>query len=316
MGNVAATLACVDFFDRTRPVLDGSVETPGLDLTRVPLPPKELAVRWSEFDVAEVIVPIFMSRLAHGDDSYVGIPVFPYRAYFFSNVIVHADSGIERPADLIGRRVGTPGLHLAGTVWTRGILQDEYDVQGSQVHWVTPGPLRVTVPPEMPLEIISAERSLSDLLECGEIDAWLGSNTPACFERGSPRVRRLFPDYRAAEEAYARRTRCFPIIHMIALRRALYERDPWLATTLVQIFERAKAVGLARLVNDAVFACRLPWLRHDLEELPRLFGGDWYPYGFESNRDVLATLARYAAEQGLTPAPIDVAGLFAPETRS
>src|SRR5262249_59690760 len=108
----------------------------------------------------------------------------------------------------------------------------------------------------------------------------------------------------------------FRIIHMTAVRRALYERHRWLATELVDVFERAKTVGLARLVNDAVFACRLPWLRHDLEELPRLFGGDWYPYGLEANRDVLATLARYAAEQGLTPAPIDVAELFAPETRA
>jgi 4,5-dihydroxyphthalate decarboxylase len=274
-----------------------------------------MAQRWTEFDVAEAIVPVYLARRAQGDDSYVGVPVFPYRAFFFANLIVHRDSGIEQPADLMGRRVATPSLHLAGTVWTRGLLQDEYGVDGTRIAWVQGGPLRQAVPPGMQVEQVASEQALSDLLDRGEVAAWLGSNTPACFEQGSPNVRRLFADYRRVEEDYARRTRALPIIHTIVVRRALYERHPWIARTLLDAFTRAREVGLARLRNHGVFACGLPWLRDDLETLPRLFDGDPFRYGLAPNRAVLATLARYCAEQGLIPAPLAVDELFAREVR-
>jgi 4,5-dihydroxyphthalate decarboxylase len=314
VATVAATLACVDFFDRTRPLLDGTVATPGLALACTPLPPKELAQRWTEFDVAEAILPVYLARRAQGDESYIGIPVFPYRAFFFANLLVHRDSGIERPADLHGRRVGTPSLHMAGTVWTRGILQDEYGVDGTRLRWVQAGPPRGTAPAGLSVESVPDEGVLSDLLAHGELDAYLGSNTPACWEQGAPTVRRLFPDYRAAEETYARRTRALPIIHAVVVRRALYEAHSWVARTLLTAFQQARAVGLARLRHHGVFACGLPWLRDDLETLPRLFDGDPFQHGFARNRAVLATLARYCAEQGLVSAAPDVATLFAPET--
>jgi 4,5-dihydroxyphthalate decarboxylase len=312
--NLEVTLACIDYLDRTRPLIDGAVETPGVDIIPVPLKPLELTARWAEFDVAEVIFPVYMGLRARGDDRFVAIPVFPYRAFFLSNVVVNVDAAIERPEDLAGKRVGTFGLQLAGTLWSRGLLADEYGLRGSEIEWycALPPPAEQ---PDTRVTVVPPNRSLSDLLDRGEIDAWLGPTRPECFERGSPRVRRLFPNYRAVEEDYARRTRIFPIIHGVVLRRDLYEAHPSLAITLVQAFERAKQLGAARLANDGLYAVGLPWLRPDLEELARLFGGDWYPYGLEVNRAVLETMARYAAEQGLTPRRLAVDDLFAPETR-
>ena len=127
-------------------------------------------------------------------------------------------------------------------------------------------------------------------------------------------MRRLFPNYREVEQEYARRTHHFPILHVVLLRRELYERDRWLARALYDLFTQARQVGLARLAPDGVPSCGLPWLAADLEELPRLFDGDWYRYGLAANRDVLTTMARYMASQGLTPEPVDVDRLFAEET--
>src|SRR5579884_2363573 len=311
MANVELTLACVDYLDRTSPLIDGTVEVPGVDLIAVPLKPLELTARFAEFDVAEVILPVYMALHARGDQRFVGLPVFPYRAFFLSNVTVNVDAGIERPADLAGKRVGTFGLQLAGTLWSRGLLADEYGLRGSQVHWycALPPPAER---PDTRVEVVPPGRSLSEMLERGEIDAWLGPTRPECFEQSSPRVRRLFPAYRAVEEDYARRTGIFPIIHGIALRRERYERHPWLAGALFQAFQRAREIGATRLANDGLYAVGLPWIRPDLEALARLFGGDWYPYGVEPNRRVLETMARYAAEQGLTPRPLTVDELFVP----
>ncbi len=313
---VPLTLACVDYLDRTRPILDGSVSVPGVALACTALPPRELSVRWAEFDVAEAIVPLYLQQHARGDAEFVAIPVFPYRGYFLGNVIVHASAGISRPDDLNGKRVGTAGLHLSGTLWTRGILADHFGVRDASIHWYASGPPRVELRPDVRVTVVPPQRSLSDLLERGEIDAWLGSTRPECFERGAPTVRRLFPDYRAVEQAYARRTGLLPMLHVMLLRRSRYERDRWLPRALHELFVQARAVGRARLAPYGVPAIGLPWLLADLEELPRLFGpGDWYRDGLAANRAALCTLAGYAAAQGLTADPVDVDGLFAEETR-
>jgi 4,5-dihydroxyphthalate decarboxylase len=314
MVEVALTLGCIDYFDRTRPIIAGQVTVPGVDVTCVPLAPLDLAARWAEFDVTEIIVPVYMQEHARGNSRFIAIPVFPYRAFFLGNVIANVAAGIERPEDLNGKRVGTPGFHLAGTLWLRGILAEHFGVQDESIHWFASGQPQIQVPPTMSVEIIPPDRTLSDMLDRGEIDAWIGSLRPDCFNRGSPNVRRLLPNYRQAEEEYARRTGVFPILHTVAVRRELYEQHRWIAASLFELFQRARQEGLAQLAPHGVPSCGLPWLAYELEELPKIFGGDWYRYGFQANHAVLATMARYAAQQGLTPAAVDVASLFAEET--
>lgn len=314
MSNVHLSLGIVDYFDRTRAIIEGKVEAPGIDLTCVPLPPRVLGMRWAEFDVAEVAITAYLALQSAGDNRFVGIPVFPYRAFTFGNTVVNTSAGIERPQDLVGKRVGT-GLLLAGTMWTRGFLSDNYGIKNSQLHFFVASRPTVDLPPDTRVEVVPSGRNLSDMLDKGEIDAWIGSSLPECFERGSPRVRRLFQDYRKVEEDYVQRTKFFPILHMIVLRREIYEQHRWIAGNLFQIFQRAKQIGANQLLNEGNFACALPWFRHELEELPKIFKGDWHPYGFQANREILSTIVRYAAEQGLTREPLDIAELFVPETR-
>jgi 4,5-dihydroxyphthalate decarboxylase len=165
-----------------------------------------------------------------------------------------------------------------------------------------------------PFEELPEDQSLSDMLEQGELDAWLAPAMPECFLRGSPNVRRLFPDYRRLEEQEARRTRNMPLLHNLLIRREIHERDPGIAQALIAAFERARNIGKTRLNNDGAFAVGLPWIRHDLEEASSIFGRDWYEPSFNSNREMMLTMARYAAEQGFTATRIEPADYFIAES--
>lgn len=326
MANLPLSLACIDFVDRTRALFDGQVQVPGVDLTCVPLQPTDVFTRvprFAEFDVGEVSMAVYLALLGKGDDRFVGIPAFTVRWFVHGCVFVNTGAGIERPEDLVGKRVGVPELYTTGVMWIRGILEHAYGVKSSQLHWFSGGadnpfylnrPGGLTVPPDTSVEFIPPERTLSDLLESGEIDAWLGAGWPACFERGSPRVRRLFPNYRELDKEYARRTGFFPILHTMIMRRDVYRRNPWLARSVLQAFERARQIGVARLINLGAFACGLPWLPDHVAELRELMGGDPYPYGLKANREMLETMATYAAEQALTPERLDVDRMFATQT--
>ena len=311
------TLGCMDFLDRTRPVLDGSVQIPGVELRCTALRPPELFPRLGEFDLHELSTAGYVTLRAHGDERYIGLPVFTWKSWLIGNIVVHAASGIEKPADLKGKRIGTPGLYLAGTMWIRGWLRDAHGLTGLESRWVSTaapaGSLRERLSKyvtKTPFEELPADANLSDLLERGEIDAWLAPALPECFLKGSPKVRRLFPNYRELEEKEARRTGNLPLLHNLLLRRELHERHPGLARSIIKAFAEAREAGKARLNNDGAFAVGLPWVRHDVESLPAIFGGDWYACSFDANREMLGTLARYAAEQGFTPAPIDPARYF------
>jgi 4,5-dihydroxyphthalate decarboxylase len=311
------TLGCMDFLDRTRPVLDGSVQIPGVELKATALKPPELFPRLGEFDVHELSTAGYVTLRAHGDDRYVGLPIFTWKSWLIGNIVVNVESGIENPADLKGKRIGTPGLYLAGTMWIRGWLNDTFGITGAESKWISTAAPAGSVRDRLskyvtktPFEELPGERNLSQMLEDGEIDAWLAPALPECFLKGSPKVRRLFPNYRELEEKEARRTRNLPLLHSLLLRRELHERNPGLAKSLIAAFSQAREAGKTRLANDGAFAVGLPWMRHDLEQLPKIFGRDWYACNFEENRDMLSTMARYAAEQGFTPGPIDPAKYF------
>jgi 4,5-dihydroxyphthalate decarboxylase len=298
------TLGCVDFLDRTRPILERQVQVPGLEVEPVRLKPMELLGRFSQFDVCEVPMFAYIALRSLGEDEYVGLPVFPHRGFPHGNVVVHEASGIREAKDLAERRIGTPGLFLSGTVWMRGILEDEYGVSGERIRWVIPAlprdslAWRITdqVVKRSGIPIEETNSNLSEMLEKGEIDAWIGPLPPECFERGAPNIKRLFPDYRDIERTYATRTRFVPALHTVVMRRRLRDR----AGQLIELFQQARAAGLQNFHNDNVFAVMLPWMRHQLEELEQIFGADWVPTGYEGNRGMIATGINYAARQGLT----------------
>jgi 4,5-dihydroxyphthalate decarboxylase len=311
------TLGCMDFFDRTRPVLDGTVRPPGVELKCTTLRPPDLFPRLGEFDVHELSTAGYVTLHAHGDDRYIGLPIFTWKSWLIGNIVVNVDSGIEKPADLKGKRIGTPGLYLAGTMWIRGWLHDTHRLTGAESSWISTaapaGSLRDRLSKyvtKTPFEELPGDRNLSDMLERGEIDAWIAPGLPDCFVRGSTRVRRLFPNYRELELKEAQRARNLPLLHNLLLRRELHEKNPLLAQSLITAFSEARRIGQTRLANDGAYAVGLPWIRQDLEDLPKLFGGDWYACNLEANRGMLDTMARYAFEQGFTPQRIDPAAYF------
>jgi len=170
------------------------------------------------------------------------------------------------------------------------------------------------LPPSIRVTQVPAGTELGDLLEHGEIDFLMTANNPLSFRRGSPKVARLFPDYAAAEKDYFRRTRIYPIMHTVVIRRDIYERDPWVALALYKALCAAKERCYHLLAEAGSPKVSSAWLQPLLEEERAIMGPDWYPYGIEQNRPSLAALLQYVHEHGLTDRRVAIEELFAPST--
>jgi 4,5-dihydroxyphthalate decarboxylase len=319
---VPLTLACWDY-DRTSALATGEIRPEGVDLTYLSLPVEETffrMIRHREFDVAEMSLSSYVVSQFHGSPT-IAIPVFPSRAFRHNGIYVNASSGIERPEDLVGRTVGVPEYQLTAVVWIRGILAEHYGVPVPSVHYRTGGldtpgrveKLALDLPPEIDVRPIEATRTLSDMLVRGEIDAVYCPRTPRPFAEGRPEIRRLFADPRAEEERYFARTRIFPIMHVIVLRRDVYEGRPWLAQSLYKAFEEARRRSAERLMETAASPCMIPWLYDEVERTRRVMGDDFWTYGLERNVGVLQTFLRYSYDQGMAGRLLEPAELFAPE---
>jgi 4,5-dihydroxyphthalate decarboxylase len=318
---LALDLACGDY-DRIAPLRDGTVRPEGIELTVIPFErPEEIFWRMlmhQEFDVAEMSLGSYVAGRARGDLPFVAIPVFPSREFRHAAIYVHAGAGIERPEDLKGKRVGIPEYQMTATIWQRGMLQDDYGVRPSDVQWIAGGlehpgrrekvPLRL--PPDVRLERIPEDQTLSPLLEAGAIDALFTARMPEPFVRRSPHVRRLWPDYRAVEADYYRRTGLFPIMHTVVLNKSLYERHPWVAQSLVKAFAAAKDQCAAAIYDTGALRYMLPWSVDEYEAARELMGDDFWPYGLEPNRHALETFVRYAHEQGIAVRAVPLDELF------
>jgi 4,5-dihydroxyphthalate decarboxylase len=321
---VPLTLACWDY-DRTLPLATGEVRPDGIDLTYLNLPVEETffrMARYREFDAAELSLSSYVISLGQ-DAPFIAIPVFPSRSFRHNGIYVRAAGGIDEPADLAGRIVGVPEYQLTAAVWIRGILAEHYGVAVGSVRYRTGGlhqPGRTdkishTAPPGVEIEPIPAGATLDGMLAEGGIDALYSPRTPRRFAAGDPRVRRLFTDPRAEEERYFAATGIFPIMHVLALRRDVYERRPWLAQSLYKAFEQARAMTAARMRETAAARYMLPWLYADIERTQALMGTDFWPYGLAANERNLRTFLRYSHEQHLASTLMEPADLFAPETR-
>ncbi|MBL8771558.1 MAG: hypothetical protein JNK30_09275 [Phenylobacterium sp.] len=324
MSRLRLTLACWDY-DRTRALADGRVRPEGIDLNFLPLEVEETFFRMlrnREFDVAEMSLSSYCVSLMREDPAFIAIPVFPSRFFRHSCVFVSARSGIERPQDLVGRRVGVPEYQMTAPVWIRGILSDEYGVDPASVEYLTGGEeepgrdekLKLSLPERFRVTPIGPGKTLSAMLADGEIDALHTARTPSTFYSRPDDVRRLFPDFVAVEKDYYRRTGLFPIMHVIAIRRSVYEANRWIAQSLFKAFCEAQAVTYAALSVTSAMTSMLPWQVAAVEDARALLGDDWWPYGFHRNRPVLDTFLRYHHEQGLSARRLAPEDLFAPET--
>ena len=304
-------------YDHVRPLSDGRVQVPGVDLKFVNItPPSQIFLRMlhgEEFDVSEMSLSNFMIAIGKGDPRFVGLPVFPSRVFRHSYIWINSQAGIAKPADLKGKRIGIADYSMTALLFVRGLLQHEYGVAPEDIHWVRRRSehLTIQIPPNVRIENIDKNQTLDDWLEAGRLDAVAVTSPPRAFLRGSPLVRRLFDQCREVEAEYYRRTKIFPIMHMVVIRRAVYEQDPSLAARLTEGFEAAKHSAFEAYDEDVT---ALPWTNLNLEYARAVLGHDVYPYGVRNNTATLEAAALYSYEQGLTPKKFAVSELFAPET--
>lgn len=305
-------------YDRTLPLISGEVQPDGIELEYVTDLPNAIFRRMfstEDFDASELSSSNFIIERARGDQRFVALPVFPSRVFRHNSMYVNVDVGIERPHDLVGRRVGIPEYLQTANFWARGILQDEYGVRPEDLRWVRGDTekLRLPLPSNLDLTQAPPGRSLSDLLEAGDVDALISPRKPACIEAGSPRVRRLFPDYPKVEAEYYQRTGHFPIMHLVAIRRHVYEQDRSIARRLYDAFVEAKRRAYAGLREGVFLTTSLPLQIAYAEESRALFGDDPFPYGTAANRHTLAAVARYVHEQGMADRALAVEEIVVPE---
>ena len=314
---------------RTRPILDGMFHADGIDMTCLELHPSELfwrQLKFAEFDVAEMSMSSMLMAIAGGDDRFIGLPIFTTH-YFFQNwILVRKDSGIEKPEDLAGRRIGVPEYQQTAALWSRGVLEHEFGVAPKDMEvWMerTPdishgGSTGFTAPEGVTVNRIPAETNMGEMLLAGELDATLlylpGGNlvdrsTADLFNH--PNFGPLFPDPHAAGKRYYAKTGMYPMNHGMVIKRELAEKHPWAVLNIFKAFEDAANFGdqqrKAMMINhietgllppEAEAAIATPLIKH----------------GVVANRKELEAIALYSFEQGLTPRQLTLEEMFAAST--
>jgi 4,5-dihydroxyphthalate decarboxylase len=323
MAKLTLNFAC-SLYDRMQPLYTGEIKPEGIDLNFIPIElPRPIFDRMSggeEFDVSEYSSSEFIQRFAAKQCPFVAIPVFPSRAFRHSFITVNKKSGIKKPKDLEGKRVGVALYTMTAAIFIRGLLQHEYGVDLSKIKWVqgainTAGshgdPHVLPLLKKVPIEQVPGNKSLDDLLVAGEIDAVIGTSVPYSI-RKNPNIARLIANFREVEKEYYKRTKIFPIMHLVAIRKDVYEKHPFVATSLYNAFVQSKDLALKKMKNLRALRYMLPWLPADLDEIHEVFGDDPWPYGIEPNRPTLEALVTYMHDQAMIAKKMKVDDLFVP----
>jgi 4,5-dihydroxyphthalate decarboxylase len=318
MAHLRLTLACGPY-DRTLALRDGTIAPEGIELNYINLQPAEIfwrMLQYQEFDVSEMSLSNYTSLVSGGHSPFIAIPVFPSRVFRHGYFFINTKAGIEKPADLAGKRGGVPEYSMTAAVYMRGLLQHEYGVRPNQVEWIQGRADRLgrALPSDIRLTQAPPGTELGDLLDKGEIDFLMTANNPLSFRRGSPNVKRLFPNYMELEKDYYRRTKIYPIMHTVVIRREIYDRNPWAALSLYKAFVRAKEYSFRLLLETGSPKASFAWLQPMIEQEQAIIGKDWYPYGIEANRPTIEALLQYTMEHGLSDRRLSVEELFAPST--
>jgi 4,5-dihydroxyphthalate decarboxylase len=323
VGKLKLSLACGDY-DRTRALFDGRVRIEGCETLAVAMSPEEAfhrAFRYQEFDITELSMGSYMIACSRGPSPYVGIPVFLSRMFRHSSIYIRDDRGIVSPKDLIGKTVGVPEYQITAALWVRGILQHEYGVKPSDVRWRSGGVeepgrgqvITLKLPEGIELKPIGDDTTLSAAIDSGEIDALVSPRPPSAM-RGNPKIRRLFPDYRSVETAYFIKTRMFPIMHLVGIRRTVIEQYPWLAVNAYNAFLQAKNLAYVDLERVGSLFTTLPWPADELDKARTLMGQDYWRYGIKENAAEIAAMIQYVDEQGLSARKLEPKDIFAAST--
>jgi 4,5-dihydroxyphthalate decarboxylase len=326
MSKIELTLA-VGPYEHVRDLTSGKVTIEGVDLNVLNLPTLEIFHRMTEhaeFDIGEMSFGRYTGLLSRGDDRLVALPVFVSRVFRHSAIYIRSDGAVSRPEDLAGKRIGVPEWAQTAVIYMRGWLQHEVGARLEDITWVVggvnaPNPVGERVatdlPPSLRVRYVS-DRSLSQMLLDGDIDAMFSAGPPHAFTDGNPRMRRLFTDFTAVEEEYYRRTRIFPIMHILCMRRELTVRHPWLAMNVLRAFQRAKERSLDDLrFSGSMSRYALPLANAFVARARQVFGEDFWPYGLEANRPTLEAFVRYGFEQGVCKRLLSIEELFPDNAR-
>lgn len=322
MSKLQITVACAAY-DRTWPLISGHIPIEGCDPNYFVIDPSEAfrrAYSTQDFDVTELSCSSHILTTARGDAPYIAVPAFVSRIFRHSSFYIRTDRGIRSASDLRGKLIGVTEYQMTAGLWARGLLSDEFKVRASDVRWRSGGMdapgLTERTPIKLPEEIevrpIPNDKTLSGMLKEGELDAIIAARAPRCFLEGAPHIDRLFPDFGAAEEDYYRRTRLFPIMHLIGIRRSLVEAHPWLAASVMKAFAKAKTTALKELDDFGISRASLPLLPADLARAKALMGPDIWPYGYKANQREIECMLRWSKEQGLSDKLVSASELFAP----
>lgn len=309
-------------YDRNRPLINGAVRIDGVRPIFMTLSPEEIffrAFRTEDFDICECSLSSFTVKTATGNCPYVGVPAFVSRMFRHTSIYVRTDR-IRTPEDLKGRKVGIPEYQLTANVWARAILEDDFGVKPSDIHWVRggiehadrPEKISLQLPKDIRIESAPAGRTISDLLADGEIDGFMAPRPPTTV--GRQNVGWLFRDPVQAAEDYFRRTGVFPIMHLIGVRRTLAERHPWLPAAVLKAFQQSKATAMTALMDTSATKVTMPFVEERLAQTRALMGDDYWPYGLEPNRKTLEAFLRAHHSQGLSSRLVRPEELFHPGT--
>lgn len=324
-GRLHLTLATTDY-DHVRDLMYGVVRPEGTVLTAFVLPVEEVFYRFiknREWDVSEMSFGKFIGFASQGNSPFIGIPVFPSRVFRHSAFYVRTDRRIAKPKDLEGKRVGIPEWAQTAGIYARGYLSETAGVDLRKIRWVQAGMNEAGREEKVEFKLPSGiqyeqrrDTSISAMLLSGEIDAAISARVPDAFEKGGGKIARLFPEYRAEEARYHAATGIYPIMHVIAMRRTVFERYPWVAMNLFKAFDEAKRRSLDRIRDLTASRIPVPWAAAIADEWSRDFGADPFPYGLEENRKTLAAFCRFAHEQGVTATQLAPDELFPKEVRA
>jgi 4,5-dihydroxyphthalate decarboxylase len=317
------TMACGPY-DRMEALAQGHVRPEAIDLRYVAIqsPPEIFArmIKTGSFDVAEMSLAHYMIMRTRGEFPFVAIPVFPSRVFRHGFIFINKNAGIAKPKDLEGKRVGVQEYRQTAGVWVRGTLQHEYGVDLKTLEW-REGGVNEPRPPDdtmdlrplggIKIELIPHDRTLNDMLEAGEIDAYFGARRPGALDRGR-NVARLFPDYRQREKDYYRRTGFHPIMHTLVIREDLYRKEPWVPESLYKACEESKRWMLRQMRFSGAQRFMFPWLHDEIAEMDELMGPNPWPYGVEANRNMLEAFNGYLVEQGFLERSLPIDELFTP----
>jgi len=318
-------------FKRLEALFDGRVAIEGCDAKFEPEKIGDMNTDvfsgLQRFDVTEIGLHPFMLAYANDDfRAYTLLPVFPLRLFRHKSVFIRTDRGIDKPEDLKGKTIATPGYSSTSLTWIRGIFQDEYGITPQDVHWITAAAdssanlagkasaQESMIPKGISIKTGSPGKDESDLLVSGEADALFHAAEPRAYIEGHPKVARLFPDSRSVERAYYKKTGIFPIMHAVAVRMTLLEEHPWLAEAVFDAYSEAKQLAYQYMATQGWVDDMLPWYGQELEEAKALMGDNYYSYGIGPNRKTLEALFRYSHEQGLAKKHLTIEELFHPSS--